>query len=54
MPGKRLASIKNPRMYEALKKRRGMSKTRAAKISNAVTPGRTVKQARSILRRRRH
>lgn len=52
MPGKRMASIKNPRQYEALKKR-GMSKTRAARISNGVTPGRTVKQARSILRRRR-
>lgn len=52
MPGKRLASIKNPRKYEALK-RNGMSKTRAAKITNGTTPGRTVKQARSILRRRR-
>lgn len=52
MPGKKTASIKNVRMYEALK-RRGMSKTRAAKITNGVTPGRTVKQARSILRRKR-
>jgi hypothetical protein len=51
MPGRKLASIKNPRQYEALKKKYG--KTRAARISNGVTPGRTVKQARSILRRRK-
>jgi hypothetical protein len=34
MPGKRSSSIKNPKTYEALK-RKGMSKTRAARISNA-------------------
>jgi hypothetical protein len=36
MPGGKVPgpSIKNPRVYEALK-REGMSKTRAAKISNA-------------------
>jgi hypothetical protein len=34
MPGKRYASIKRPRVYEALR-RKGMSKTAAAKISNA-------------------
>lgn len=34
MPGKKYASIKRPRVYEALK-RQGMSKTKAAKISNA-------------------
>jgi hypothetical protein len=35
MPGKTASSpIKNPKTYEALKDR-GMSKTRAAKISNA-------------------
>jgi hypothetical protein len=36
MPGKsqRMHSIKNKKTYEALK-RKGMSKTRAAKISNA-------------------
>lgn len=34
MPGKKMKSIKNPRVYEALK-RKGMSKERAAKISNA-------------------
>lgn len=41
MPGGRTPgpSIKNPRMYEALK-RSGMSKTRAAKISNARGKGR--------------
>ncbi|HEY2599238.1 MAG TPA: hypothetical protein VGJ79_12250 [Candidatus Dormibacteraeota bacterium] len=34
MPGKKIRSIKNPKTYEALKDK-GMSKTRAAKISNA-------------------
>lgn len=33
MPGKKYASIKRPRVYEALRKK-GMSKERAAKISN--------------------
>jgi len=33
-PGKKYASIKNPRRYEALRGE-GMSKERAAKISNA-------------------
>lgn len=33
-PGKKYASIKKPRVYEALR-RQGMSKTRAARISNA-------------------
>lgn len=53
MPGKKWASIKNPKKYEALK-RSGMSKARAAAITNGTTPGRTVKQARAILRRKRH
>lgn len=35
MPGKKYASIKRPRVYEALK-RKGMSKSRAAAISNAM------------------
>ncbi len=35
MPGKKYRSIKKPRVYEALRKRRGMSKTRAAKIANS-------------------
>jgi hypothetical protein len=35
MPGKKMRSIKKPRVYEALK-RAGMSKTKAAKISNAM------------------
>jgi hypothetical protein len=52
MPGRKLASIKSPKKYEALRKR-GMSKARAAAITNGTTPGRTVKQARSILRRRK-
>lgn len=34
MPGKKMNSIKNKRQYEALRKK-GMSKTKAAKISNA-------------------
>jgi hypothetical protein len=35
MPGKKMRSIKNPATYEALR-RKGMSKTRAAKISNGI------------------
>lgn len=35
MPGKKYKSIKNPKVYEALK-RKGFSKTSAAKISNAM------------------
>jgi hypothetical protein len=39
MPGKKTGSqIKHPKQYEALK-RKGMSKTRAAKISNAGKAG---------------
>jgi hypothetical protein len=34
VPGKKNASIKKPKVYEALRDK-GMSKTRAAKISNA-------------------
>ena len=34
MPGKKMSSIKNKDTYEVLK-RKGMSKERAAKISNA-------------------
>lgn len=34
MPGKKYRSIKNPKAYEAMRSE-GMSKTRAAKISNA-------------------
>lgn len=34
MPGKKYASLRRPKMYEALR-RKGMSKTSAAKISNA-------------------
>jgi hypothetical protein len=34
MPGKKHGHVKNPKMYEGLR-RKGMSKTRAAKISNA-------------------
>jgi hypothetical protein len=35
MPGKKYASIKRPQVYEALK-RKGMSKSRAAAISNSM------------------
>lgn len=38
MPGKKYASIKRPRTYEALK-RKGMSKSSAAAISNAQAAG---------------
>jgi hypothetical protein len=34
MPGKKMRSIKRPKQYEALR-RKGMSKTKAAKITNA-------------------
>lgn len=34
MPGKKYASLKRPRVYEALR-RKGYSKTKAAKISNS-------------------
>lgn len=36
MPGKKMRSIKRPKMYETLK-RHGMSKTKAARISNAAS-----------------
>lgn len=39
-------SIKNPKVYEALKTKRGMSKTQAAKISNAQTKKRKRKTKR--------
>ena len=38
MPGKKYASIKRPKVYEALK-RKGYSKTRAAKIANSKAKG---------------
>ena len=34
MPGKKYASIKNPKAYEAMRKK-GMSKGKAARISNS-------------------
>jgi hypothetical protein len=34
MPGKKMASIKNERVYEALRDK-GMSKEKAAKVSNS-------------------
>lgn len=38
MPGNKYASIKRPRVYRALR-RRGYSKTKSAKISNAGARG---------------
>jgi len=38
MPGKKYASLQNPKQYEALKKE-GYPKESAARISNAQTPG---------------
>jgi hypothetical protein len=38
MPGKKYASIKRPRVYEALK-RKGYSKAKAARIANAGARG---------------
>ncbi len=38
MPGKKYRSIKKPRVYEALK-RKGYSKSKAARISNAQRRG---------------
>jgi hypothetical protein len=38
MPGKRYASIKRPKVYEALRDK-GYSKTKAAKISNSKAGG---------------
>jgi hypothetical protein len=54
MPGKKYASIKRPKVYEALR-RRGMSKTRAAKISNAQagTRSRTKTRSKATRTRRR-
>lgn len=45
MPGAKYNSIQNPRQYRALR-RRGYSKEAAARISNARTPGHTVKATR--------
>jgi hypothetical protein len=45
MPGQAYNSLQNPRMYRALRKR-GHSKESAARISNARTPGHTVKATR--------
>jgi hypothetical protein len=43
VPGKRYASLQNPAAYEALR-RKGLSKEKAAKFSNAQAPGHTVKR----------
>jgi hypothetical protein len=43
MPGKKYASLQNPKMYEAIRKK-GVSKKIAAMISNAKTPGHKVKR----------
>jgi hypothetical protein len=38
MPGKKYASIRRPKVYEALR-REGMSKSKAARIANAGAKG---------------
>jgi hypothetical protein len=38
VPGKKYASIKRPKVYEALRKK-GYSKTKAAKIANSKAKG---------------
>jgi hypothetical protein len=38
IPGKKYASIKRPKVYEALRKK-GYSKTKAAKIANSKAGG---------------
>lgn len=43
MPGKKMRSIKRPKTYEALRDK-GMSKTQAAKISNAQAKKRARKR----------
>jgi len=52
MPGEKYASIKRPRVYEALK-RRGYSKTKAARISNAMATGGRKRKAKRRGRSRR-
>lgn len=43
MPGKKMRSIKKPKMYEALRDK-GLSKERAAKISNAAAKKKSKKR----------
>jgi hypothetical protein len=50
MPGKKSASIKNRKQYEGLRKK-GMSKERAAKISN--TPGASKKGGKRAAAKRK-
>jgi hypothetical protein len=45
VPGKKYRSIKKPKVYEALRDK-GMSKERAAKISNAQAGGKRAKKKR--------
>jgi hypothetical protein len=45
-------SIKNPRVYEALRRKRHMSKTKAAKISNGLLK-RKVKKGKARRGKRR-
>ena len=53
MPGKKYKSIKKPRMYEALKKKRGMTKEKAARISNAAANGTLNRRGRRKGRKRK-
>lgn len=45
MPGKKYRSIKNPRAYEALRDK-GMSKERAARISNSQAAKKRARRGR--------
>ena len=45
MPGKKYRSIKKPKVYEALKEK-GMSKKKAARISNAMAKKEKAKKKR--------
>jgi hypothetical protein len=51
MPGKKSTSIKNRKQYEGLRKK-GMSKERAAKISN--TPGASKKGGKKAAKRKKN
>ena len=47
MPGKKYKSLQNPKQYEAIRRENPkMSKTAAAKISNAAAAGHKVKRGK--------
>jgi hypothetical protein len=45
MPGKKDASLQNPKQYEALREK-GFTKQEAARVSNAQAPGHKVKKGK--------